>query len=45
MEGKKFIEAVREVYNNYEFYSNNSIKLGRRYDFKEIKKEWENLIR
>lgn len=42
---KEFIEAVREVYNNYEFYSNNSIKLGRRYDFKEIKKEWENLIR
>lgn len=42
---KKFIEAVRRVYNNYEFYSNNSIKLGKRHDFKKIKNEWQNLMK
>ena len=42
---KEFIEAVRKVYNNYEFYSNNSIKLGRRHEFKKIKNEWQNLLK
>lgn len=42
---KEFIDAVRKVYNNYKFYSNNSIKLGKRHDFKEIKNEWKNLMK
>lgn len=41
---KEFIEAVRKVYNNYEFYSNNSIKLGKRYDLETIKEEWNKLF-
>ena len=40
-----FIEVVRKVYNNYEFYSENSIKLGKRYDFKKIDNEWQNLVK
>lgn len=40
----KFIEAVNKVYNNYEYYSKNSIKMGKRYDFEVIKKEWQKLF-
>ena len=40
----KFVEAVRKVYNNYEYYSENSKKLGERYNFEAIKKEWNNLL-
>lgn len=39
-----FCEAVREVYNNYETYSKNSIKLGERHSLDIIKKEWEELF-
>lgn len=41
----KFIEAVNKVYNNYEKYSENSKKLGRRHDFETIKKEWDKLLK
>lgn len=41
----KFIEAVIKIYNNYEYYSENSKKLGERYNFEVIRKEWENLIK
>ena len=40
----KFVEAVREIYDNYEYYSENSIKMGKRYDFEVIKKEWDKLF-
>ncbi len=39
----KFIEAVKKVYNNYEYYSENSRKLGERYNFEIIQKKWEDL--
>lgn len=41
----KFIEAVNKVHNNYEYYSENSKKLGRRHDFEIIKKQWDNLLK
>lgn len=40
----KFIEAVKKVYKNYKHYSENSKRLGKRYDFDKIKKEWEKVI-
>lgn len=39
----KFVEAVKRIYNNYGDYSENSKKLGERYNSEIIKKEW-NLI-
>ena len=41
----KFIEAVRKVYDNYEYYSENSKKLGERHSPEAIKKEWDKLLR
>ena len=41
----KFVEAVRKVYDNYEYYSENSKKLGERYSSEVIKKEWTNLLK
>ena len=41
----KFVEAVRKIYNNYEYYSENSKKLGKRYDFEVIKGEWDILFK
>ena len=40
----KFVEAVRKIYDNYEHYSENSIKMGKRHDFEVIKKEWDKLL-
>ncbi len=40
----KFVEAVREIYNNYDYYSEDSIKMGKRHDFEVIKKEWKKLF-
>lgn len=40
----KFVEAVKKVYNNYDYYSENSIKMGKRHNFDIIKKEWEKLF-
>ena len=41
----KFVEAVRKVYDNYEYYSENSKKLGKRHSLEVIKKEWDKLLR
>ena len=40
----KFVEAVKKVYDNYEYYSKNSLKMGKRHDFEVIKKEWDKLF-
>ena len=40
----KFVEAVRKVYDNYEYYSENSKKLGERYNPEIIKKEWDKVF-
>ncbi len=40
----KFAEAVKKVYNDYDSYSKNSIKMGKRHDFEIIKKEWKKLF-
>lgn len=41
----KFVEAVKKIYDNYEYYSENSKKLGKRYDFEIIKREWDTLFK
>ena len=41
----KFIEAVKKIYDNYEYYSENSKKLGERYSLEVIKKEWDKLFK
>ncbi|WP_294725983.1 glycosyltransferase [uncultured Fusobacterium sp.] len=40
----KFVEAVRKVYDNYEYYSENSKKLGERHSPEAIKKEWDKIL-
>ena len=40
----KFVEAVKNIYNDYEYYSENSKELGKRYDFSKIKDEWKKII-
>ena len=40
----KFAEAVRKIYDNYEFYSKNAVEMGKRHNFEVIKFQWENLI-
>lgn len=40
----EFVEAVKEIYDNYEKYSENSVILGKRYNLDIIKKQWDNLI-
>lgn len=40
----RFVEAVRKIYDNYEYYSENSKKLGKRYNLEVIKKEWDKII-
>ncbi len=41
---KEFSEGIKNIYNNYEYYSKNSIEMGKRHDLKLIKKEWEKLF-
>ena len=40
----KFVEAVRKVYANYEYYSENSKKLGKRHSLEVIKEEWDKIL-
>ena len=40
----KFVEAIRKIYDNYEYYSENSKKLGERHSPEVIKKEWDKLL-
>ena len=41
---KSFAEAILKIYNNYEYYSENAIRMGERHSFEVIKREWENLF-
>lgn len=41
----KFVEAIKNIYDNYEYYSENSRKLGERYNKEIIKKEWDGLFK
>ena len=41
----KFITAVKQIYENYEYYSENSKKIGERHSFETIKNEWEALFK
>lgn len=40
----EFIKAIKKIYDNYEYYSENSKKLGTRYDSQKIKQEWIELL-
>lgn len=40
----KFVEAIKKVYDDYEYYSENSKKLGKRYNLEIIKREWDKII-
>ena len=40
----KFVEAVKKVYEDYEYYSENSKKLGERHSSEAIKREWDKLL-
>lgn len=39
-----FVTSVKDIYKNYEIYSEESFNQGSRHDLKIIKKEWEKLI-
>ena len=41
---KDFCDGIRKIYNNYEYYSKNSIEMGKRHSLEVIKKEWEKLF-
>ena len=41
---EKYIEAIKEVYKNYEYYSENSKKLGERHNSEIIKQKWDKLF-
>lgn len=40
----EFIEAVKDIYSNYDYYSKNSLEASKKYDFNKIKNEWIKLI-
>ncbi|MGL5427018.1 MAG: glycosyltransferase [Cetobacterium sp.] len=37
---EEFKNAINEIYENYEFYTKDSIKLAKKYDFSIFKKSW-----
>lgn len=39
-----FVEAVQEIYNNYNFYHENTMLEREKYNYSIIKKEWQKLI-
>lgn len=39
-----FVAGIRKIYDNYDFYSKNSLRLGERHSFKVIKNEWQKLF-
>ena len=41
---EEFCRGIREIYDNYEYYSKNSIEMGKRHSLDVIKKEWEKLF-
>lgn len=40
-----FIEGINKIYKNYDFYSKNSLKLGKRHSFNIIKKYWAEIFK
>lgn len=40
----KVIEAIKIIYNNYDYYSENSRRLGERHSPEVIKREWDKLL-
>lgn len=42
---KDFCDGIRKIYDNYEYYSRNSIEMGKRHSLEVIKKEWEKLFK
>ena len=45
MKTKLSIRGLRKIYDNYEYYSENSKKLSKRYDLKIIKKRMGKIIK
>lgn len=41
---EEFYKGIKKIYSDYEFYSKNSIEMGKRHDLEIIKKEWEKII-
>lgn len=41
---EEFVRAVEKIYKNYEFYSKNSIEMGKRHNFDVIENQWKKLI-
>ena len=41
---KEFCDGIRKIYDNYEFYSKNSIEMGKRHNLDVVKKEWEKIL-
>lgn len=41
----EFIEAVKKIYDNYDYYSENSRALGEKYNFEKISEKWRELQR
>lgn len=41
---EKFIVAIKKIYDNYDYYSENSKKLGKRYSSEIVKKEWDKIL-
>lgn len=41
---EEFVQAVKNVYENYDNYSQKSIELGKRYDYQLIQEQWKKLI-
>ena len=42
---EEFVEAVKKIYDDYENFSENSKKLGKRHDLRKIKEEWIKLLK
>lgn len=41
----EFVKAVRSTYENYEFYSKNSVEMGKRHNFEIIASQWQELYK
>ena len=41
----EFVEAIKKIYDNYEYYSENAKILGERYNREIIEEEWDRILR
>lgn len=41
---KEYLKAVRDVYEHYEEFSNNSLEMAKRYNIEVIREKWEKII-